>query len=314
MLRLVVRRLAALIPLLFIVSIIVWGLLLLIPGDPALAIVGETATAEQVEAIREELGFNDPIPVRYGRWVSGVVQGDLGSSLFTSYDVSDAIVDRLPVTLSLVVTAFLLSVLIGIPAGVFAAMNRGRFADRFLTVGTSVGIAVPNFWLGLLLVTFFGLRLDWFPSGGYVPLTDSPGEWAHRVALPALTLALAAAAELGRQMRAGMVDVLDRDFVRTHRSKGLPRRIIIGKHALKNALIPVVTVAGLQVARLFGLSAIVEQIFNMQGVGQLAIDAVFKRDVPVIQGVVLMVTLLVVFANLIVDISYGYLNPKVRSQ
>lgn len=314
MLSLIVRRVASLIPLLFIVSIVVWGLLLLIPGDPALSLVGETATEEQIEAVRENLGLNDPIPVRYWRWVTGAVQGDLGTSLFSSYRVTDAIMDRLPVTLSLVGTAFLLSTLIGIPAGIFAAMNRGRFVDRLLTIGTSVGIAVPNFWLGLVLVTFLGLRLEWFPSGGYVALEESPGEWAHRLALPALTLAMAGAAELGRQMRAGMVDVLDQDFIRTHRAKGLPGRVIIGRHALKSALIPVVTVAGLQIARLFGLSVIVEQIFNMQGVGQLAIEAVFRRDVPVIQGVVLMVTLVVVVANLIVDISYGYLNPKLRSQ
>lgn len=314
MLSLIVRRVASLIPLLFIVSIVVWGLLLLIPGDPALSLVGETATEEQIEAVRENLGLNDPILVRYRRWVTGAVQGDLGTSLFSSYRVTDAIMDRLPVTLSLVGTAFLLSTLIGIPAGIFAAMNRGRFVDRLLTIGTSVGIAVPNFWLGLVLVTFLGLRLEWFPSGGYVALEESPGEWAHRLALPALTLAMAGAAELGRQMRAGMVDVLDRDFIRTHRAKGLPGRVIIGRHALKSALIPVVTVAGSQIARLFGLSVIVEQIFNMQGVGQLAIEAVFRRDVPVIQGVVLMVTLVVVVANLIVDISYGYLNPKLRSQ
>ncbi len=314
MLSLIVRRVASLIPLLFIVSIVIWGLLLLIPGDPALSLVGETATQEQIEAGRENLGLNDPILVRYWRWVTGAVQGDLGTSLFSSYRVTDAVMDRLPVTLSLVGTAFLLSTLIGIPAGIFAAMNRGRFVDRLLTIGTSVGIAVPNFWLGLVLVTFLGLRLEWFPSGGYVALEESPGEWAHRLALPALTLAMAGAAELGRQMRAGMVDVLDRDFIRTHRAKGLPGRVIIGRHALKSALIPVVTVAGSQIARLFGLSAIVEQIFNMQGVGQLAIEAVFRRDVPVIQGVVLMVTLVVVVANLIVDISYGYLNPKLRSQ
>lgn len=314
MLRLIVRRVAALVPLLFIVSIVVWGLLLLIPGDPAVSIAGETATPDQIEAVREDLGLNDPVHERYLDWVTGVVQGDLGTSLFTSYRVSDAITDRLPVTLSLVGTAFVLSTLIGIPAGVLAAVRRGRGLDRFLTVGTSVGVAVPNFWLGLILVTFLALRLGWFPAGGYVPFTDAPLEWAQHMALPVLTLAMAAAAEIGRQMRAGMVDVLERDFIRTHRAKGLPPHVIVGRHGLKNALIPVVTVAGLQIARLFGLSAIVEQIFNMQGVGQLAIDSVFKRDVPMIQGVVLMVTLMVVTANLLVDISYGYLNPKVREQ
>lgn len=314
MVRLIVRRLAALVPLLFIVTLVVWALLLLIPGDPALSLAGDTATPEQVEAIREKLGLDDPAYVRYGRWIGGVVQGDLGTSLFTSYEVRDAIVERLPVTLSLVGTSFVLSMLIGIPAGVIAAVKRGKFLDRLLTVGTSVGVAVPNFWLGLMLITFLSSKLGWFPAGDYVPITENPFEWAHHMALPSITLALAAAAEIGRQTRASMVDVLDRDFIRTHRAKGIPQRQIIAKYALKSALMPVVTVAGLQVARLFGLSTIVEQIFNMQGVGQLVIDAVFKRDVPMIQGVVLMVTLVVVLTNLMVDVSYGYLNPKVRDE
>jgi peptide/nickel transport system permease protein len=312
--RLILRRVAALVPLLFVVTLVIWALVLLIPGDPALSLVGDSATPEQVAAVREELGLNDPVHVRYLSWLGGVLRGDLGTSLFTSYEVSTAIADRIPVTLSLVGTALVLAMLIGIPAGVLAATKRGKFVDRFLTIGSSVGIAVPNFWLGLLLVTFLSLKLGWFPAGDYVPLTENPAEWAHHIALPAITLALAAAAEIARQTRAGMVDVLGQDFVRTHRAKGLPERSIVGKYAMRSALMPVVTVAGLQVARLFGLSTIVEQIFNMQGVGYLAIDAVFKRDVPVIQGVVLMVTIVVVFTNLIVDISYGYINPKVRDQ
>lgn len=314
MLRLVVRRLVALVPLLFIVTLIVWGLLLLVPGDPALSIVGNDATPQQVEAIRAELGLDDPGYVRYFRWLGDIVRGDLGTSLFTSYEVTDAIRDRLPVTISLVGMSFVLAVVIGVPSGILAARKRGSLLDRTLTVGTSVGVAVPNFWLGLVLITFFSLRWGWFPAGGYVPLTDDPMDWAYHIALPAVTLALAAAAEIGRQTRASMVDVLEQDFVRTHRAKGLTERQIVTKYALKSALMPVVTVSGLQIARLFGLSTLVEQIFNMPGVGQLAIDAVFKRDIPVIQGVVLLVTVVVVFANLIVDVSYGYLNPKVRDQ
>jgi peptide/nickel transport system permease protein len=313
-LRLVLRRLVALVPLLFIVTLIVWGLLLLVPGDPALSIVGNDATPDQVAAIRAELGLDDPGYVRYFRWLGDIVRGDLGTSLFTSYEVTDAIQDRLPVTISLVGASFVLAVLIGVPSGILAARKRGSLLDRTLTVGTSVGVAVPNFWLGLVLITFLSLRWGWFPAGGYVSLTDDPVDWAYHVTLPAVTLALAAAAEIGRQTRAGMVDVLEQDFVRTHRAKGLTERQIVTKYALKSAMMPVVTVSGLQIARLFGLSTLVEQIFNMPGVGQLAIDAVFKRDIPVIQGVVLLVTLVVVFANLIVDVSYGYLNPKVRDQ
>jgi peptide/nickel transport system permease protein len=314
MLRLVVRRVAALIPLLIIVTIVVWALLLLIPGDPARSIVGETATPAQLEAVRAELGLDQPVVVRYLDWLGGVLTGDLGTSLFTSYEVSDAIRDRLPVTLSLVGTSFVLSILIGIPFGVIAATRRGTWIDRSLTIGTSVGIAVPNFWLGLMLITFLALRLDWFPSGGYADFSDNPVDWAHHMVLPALTLAFAAAAEVARQTRAGMIDVLGQDFIRTHRAKGLSNRRIVMRYGLKSALIPVVTVAGLQIARLFGLATIIEQIFNMQGVGQLAVDSVFKRDVPMIQGIVLLITLVVVLANLAVDVSYGYLNPKVRDQ
>lgn len=312
MLRLTLRRLLALIPLLFIVTVVVWALLLLIPGDPARSLVGETATPEQLAAVRQELGLDDPAHERYVRWLGGVVRGDLGTSLFTSYRVSDAIFDRLPVTLSLVGASFLLSALIGVASGVFAATHKGRAIDRLLTVGTSVGVAVPNFWLGLVLVTFLAMKLDLFPAGGYASLFESPARWLHHIALPAITLAMAAAAEIARQMRASMIEVLQRDYVRTHRARGVPERAIVGRYAMKNALMPVVTVAGLQVARLFGLSTIVEQIFNMQGVGQLAVDSVFKRDVPVIQGVVLTITLVVVLTNLVVDLTYGYLNPKVR--
>jgi len=313
-LRLTLRRVAALVPLLLLVTFIVWGLLLLIPGDPAQSLVGDSATPEQLAAVRAKLGLNDPWYERYASWLRDVVRGDLGTSLFTSYKVREAIVERLPVTLSLVGCSFVLSMLIGISSGVFAAVHKGKFADRLLTIGTSVGVAVPNFWLGLVLLTFLSAKLGWFPAGSYVPITENPGQWLHHVALPAITLALAAAAEVARQMRASMVDVLQRDFVRTHRARGMPMRVIVGRYGLKNALMPVVTVAGLQVARLFGLSTIVEQIFNLQGVGQLAVDSVFKRDVPVIQGIVLMVTLVVVLTNLAVDLSYGYLNPKVRDE
>jgi len=314
LLRLVLRRLVALVPLLFVVTLLVWALLLLVPGDPAISLAGETATDEQIEAIRQSLGLNDPIHVRYGKWLGNVVQGDLGTSLFTSYRVTDAIRDRIAVTISLVGSALLLSIAIGVPAGILAAVKRGRLLDRVLTFGTSVGVALPNFWLGLILVTYLSLKLGWFPSGGFVSMTQDPLQWLRHITLPVVTLALAGAAEIGRQMRSSMVDVLDRDFIRTHRAKGLSGSRVVSRYALKNALMPVVTVAGLQVARLFGLSTIVEQIFNLPGIGQLAIDSVFKRDVPMIQGVVLMVTMLVVFVNLVVDVSYGYINPKVRDQ
>jgi len=314
MTRMITRRVLALIPLAFLVTLVVWGLILMVPGDPALAIAGESATAEQIEAIRTDLGLDDPIPVRYGRWLGDAVQGDLGTSLYTSYSVSDALTERLPITLSLVAVSFFFAVIVGASIGVIAASRKGSALDRFLTVGTSLGLAIPNFWLGLLLVTFFGLKLGWFPSGGYVPLEESVAGWIQSITLPALTLSAAVAAEMARQMRSSMSDTLQKDFIRTHRAKGLRPRTIVGRYALKNASMPVITVAGLQIARLFGLATVVELIFNLNGVGQLAVDAVFKRDIPVIQGVVLVITVIVLVVNLLVDVSYGIVNPKVRQQ
>lgn len=314
MTRMITRRVLALIPLAFLVTLVVWGLILMVPGDPALAIAGESATAEQIEAIRTDLGLDDPIPVRYGRWLGDAVQGDLGTSLYTSYSVSDALTERLPITLSLVAVSFFFAVIVGASIGVIAASRKGSALDRFLTVGTSLGLAIPNFWLGLLLVTFFGLKLGWFPSGGYVPLEESVAGWIQSITLPALTLSAAVAAEMARQMRSSMSDTLQKDFIRTHRAKGLRARTIVGRYALKNASMPVITVAGLQIARLFGLATVVELIFNLNGVGQLAVEAVFKRDIPVIQGVVLVITVIVLVVNLLVDVSYGIVNPKVRQQ
>ena len=313
MLRLLLRRLGALVPLLLVVSVLVFGLVVLLPGDPAEAIIGENATREQLQAIRTELGLDEPLVVQYGRWLGGVVQGDLGTSLFTSYPVAEAIWSRLPVTVSLVGLALLLSVAVGLPLGVLAGYRRGSRVDRVVTVVSSVGVAVPNFWLGLVLVLVFSFALGWLPSTGYVGISASASQWLRYLALPAATLAAAGAAEVARQTRASLADVMQQDFIRTVRAKGMRTAATVGKHGLKNALVPVVTVTGLQVSRLFGLSVIVEQIFDLPGVGTLAIESVFKPDVPMTQGIVLLVTAVVLATNLLVDVSYGYFNPKVRA-
>jgi peptide/nickel transport system permease protein len=311
--QVIIRRLTLLIPLLFIVSLIVFGLLLIIPGDPASVILGDQATPEQIATVRERLGLDDPIPVRYGRWLGDVLRGDLGTSLFSSYAVTQAILDRLPVTLSLVGVALLLAIVIGIPAGVVAGARPGSLIDRILTIGTSAGVAMPNFWLGLILSLVVGIKLGWLPATGFVRIGDSFTGWLSHITLPALTLAAASAAELVRQTRAGMIEVLEQDYIRTARSKGLRELSILTTHALKNAMVPVITVAGLTVSRLFALSAIVEQIFGLEGVGSLAIRSVFNRDLPMLQGIVLMATVVVLFTNLIVDISYSFFNPSVRA-
>jgi peptide/nickel transport system permease protein len=313
-LNLIIRRLLALVPLLFLVTFMAYGIILLVPGDPAIAIAGENATAEQVEATRERLGLNDPFLVQYGRWVGNAVQGDLGSSLFATRDVRTAVFERLPVTLSLTFSALFLAVLVALPAGILAALRKGTWIDRGATVTATLGIAMPNFWLGLLLVIVFAINNPWFPATGYVAFGDSPTDWARHMFLPAVALGAAACAEITRQLRSAVIDVVEQDYVRTARAKGLMGPSVIGKHVLKNAAVPVVTVLGLQVTRLLGGAVIIEQVFALPGLGQLAVSAVFNRDIPLILGIVLVAALIAIFINLLVDLSYGWFNPKVRPQ
>jgi peptide/nickel transport system permease protein len=314
MLRFILLRLLALIPLLLIVSLLVFSLVLLIPGDPAYLLAGEDATPEEVDAIREEMGLNQPLLVRYLNWLGAVLQGDLGTSLFSDQPVRDVILERLPVTVSLAVSAILIALCISIPAGIIAGTRPGQVLDRAVTVGASVGIALPNFWLGLMLVLMLAIWNPWFPATGYMPITENPMGWWQHMLLPAFTLGLSAAAILTRQLRGAMIEVMALDYVRTARAKGLPYRTVVTKHALKNAAIPMVTILGLQINGLLGGTVIVEQIFGMPGIGQLAVASVFTRDLPMIQGVVIMAVFVAVLVNLVVDISYGYFNPKVRPQ
>jgi peptide/nickel transport system permease protein len=314
MLRFILQRLLALIPLLLIVSLMVFSLVLLIPGDPAYLLAGEDATPEEVEAIREDMGLNRPVLVRYVAWLGAVVQGDLGTSLFSDQPVLDVILERLPVTLSLALAAAGFALVISIPAGLVAGTRPGRLADRVVTVGSSIGLAIPNFWLGLMLVLVLAINNPWFPATGYTPIRDSVVGWWQHIVLPAFTLGLSASAILTRQLRGAMIEVMQQDYVRTARAKGLPYRKVVAKHALKNAAIPMVTIFGLQVNGLLGGTVIIEQIFGMPGIGQLAVASVFTRDLPMIQGVVIMAVFVAVLVNLLVDISYGYFNPKVRPQ
>lgn len=299
--------------MLFIVSLVVFGLLLIVPGDPVSVILGDQATPDQIRDARANLGLDDPVHVRYGRWLWHVLQGDLGTSLFSSYKVSQAMTDRLPVTLSLVGVSLLIAIVTGVSFGIIAGASSGGLLDRLLTIGTSVGVAMPNFWLGLVLVLVFALKLDWFPATGYVGITQDFFGWMEHILLPAATLAASTSAELVRQTRAAIIEVLHQDYIRTARAKGLNEFQVVMGHALKNAMVPVVTVGGLAVSRCFALSIIVEQIFGMQGVGSLAVRAVFDRDIPMIQGVVLVATVVVLVTNLLVDLSYPLFNPQAKS-
>ncbi|HMG44230.1 MAG TPA: ABC transporter permease [Acidimicrobiales bacterium] len=313
MVALVGRRLLAMVPTLLIVSLVVFFLLDLTPGDPARILAGETATPEQVLDTRARLGLDRPLLDRYGDYVGGVFTGDLGDSFFSNRPVLDEIGRAFPITASLALAALGLAVLVAVPAGLLAALRPGGPLDRLVSAVSAFALAVPPFVIGVLFVVFFAVENSLLPAVGYVPFADDPGEWARHLVLPAIALAVAPAAELARQTRGALADALSRDYVRAAQAKGLPRRIVVLKHAAKNAAIPVVTVLGLQIGRVIGGAVVVEQVFALPGFGTLAIQAVKNSDYPMIQGIVLVSGLTVILVNLAVDLSYAYFNPKVRT-
>jgi peptide/nickel transport system permease protein len=306
------RRVLGLFPILFFAAMITFLLVYLTPGDPAIALAGEFATPERIAQIRERLGLNDPFIMQFWSWASGVLTGDLGTSLFNTTPVWELVLNRMPVTLSLTLLAVVLSVVIGVPLGLIAGMRKNLLADRILTILASLGIATPHFWIGTMLVLFLALQLRLLPATGYVGFTRDPWGWFLHMLLPAVALGAGTIAEIARQTRSGTIQVLERDHIRTARAMGLRTRAIVGKHVIKNAAIPVVTVLGVQVAHLLGGAVVVEQVFALPGLGQLLITSVLQRDIPVIQGVVLLTAVIVVLVSLLVDLSYSYLNPKVR--
>ncbi|MBY6410836.1 ABC transporter permease [Rhodococcus sp. BP-252] len=308
-----VKRLLAAVPVLILVTILSFSMIHLIPGDAAVVAAGENASAEQIAATRAQLGLDQNIVVQYFSWVGNLLTGDLGTSLLSSHRNIDAILEALPVTLSLAFVALSWSLVFGVVVGVFAGLRQGTWIDRTLTSLTTLGISMPSFWLGLLFVTFFSLQFRLFPATGYAPLSDGIAAWFSHLVLPALALGTVTAAEIARQSRAGVIDVLERDYIRTATAKGLPRWKVIVKHTSKNAAVPVVTVFGLQAAALIGGAVIIEQVFGMPGLGSVALKAILERDFPVIQAFVVVITLFVLVINLLVDISYAYFNPKART-
>ncbi|MGZ4428177.1 MAG: ABC transporter permease [Nocardioidaceae bacterium] len=312
MLGFLVRRLLVAIPLLLVVSLLVFSLILLVPGDPAVALAGQNPTLQQIAEVRARLGLNDPFFVQYWHWLSGVLHGDLGKSLFTSQTVGASIAARLPTTLSLALMALFLAAVAGTILGALAGLHPGTWLDRILTFGASFGVAIPYFWVGMILVLVFSINNAWLPAVGYVPLTEDPLGWFQHLILPASAMALAPAAVVARQTRASLATVMTEDYVRTARAKGLSPRKVVAKHALKNAALPVVTAFGLEGSRLIGGTVVIEQLFALPGLGQLAYQAVFGRDFPMVQGVILVAAALVLLLNILVDLSYGYFNPKVR--
>jgi peptide/nickel transport system permease protein len=307
-----VRRILIMVPLLFVVCFTVFLLLFFVPGDPAITLAGDNASAEQIEAIRENLGLNDPFFTQFWNWISDVLVGDLGTSLYSNRSVADAIGERLPVSVALTAASMVVALAIAIPAGLLAAARRGSRFDRVAMLFAGLGVAIPNFWLGTLLILVFALHWNLFPAVGYSPPSDGLVEWVKSLVLPAITLGSSAAAETTRQLRGSMITTLENDYVRTARSVGVRDRTILIKHALKNASIPAITVIGFQVAFLLGGSAVVERVFALPGIGDLAINAVIQRDFPMVQGIVIVTALIILTVNLVVDLLYAWLDPRVR--
>jgi len=305
------RRLLATVPLLFFVSLVVFSFVHVLPGDPAVLFLGEEATPETLAKFRTRLGFDRPLVTQYVEWLGRALRGDLGRSLRTNQPVTEAILQRLPVTLELLGAALAVSLAIAIPAGIVSAVKRNSGVDLASTVFALIGFSLPNFWLGLILIYVFALLLRWLPPSGFAPL-PALADNARSLILPALTLGTALAALITRQLRSGMLEVLRQDYVRTAQAKGLGQGVVVAKHALKNALIAVVTVIGLQIGGLLGNTIITESLFALPGVGRLMIDAVFSRDFFIVQGVVLFLAVGYVLSNLIVDVLYSYLDPRIR--
>lgn len=312
MLSYILRRILATIPVMAIVALFVFSLLYVAPGDPAAVIAGDQATAEDIERIRASLGLDRPYLVRFGEWAWRIAQGDLGTSIFTDLPVAHMIAQRLEPTISLMVLTLCLAVSVAVPMGVIAAWKHGSLLDRVVMGFSVLGFSVPVFVVGYVLAYYFALELEWLPVQGYTPISKGLWPWMSGLILPAMALAASYIALIARITRATMLEVLHQDYIRTARAKGAGQPTILFLHALKNAAVPIVTVVGIGVALLIGGTVITESVFAIPGVGRLTIDAILRRDYPVIQGVVLMFSFVYVLINLLVDLSYTLFDPRIR--
>ncbi len=314
MLPFVGRRALTAIPTLFIVTLMVFAIQRSLPGDPALILAGEQQDPEVIAYIRQKYRLDDPVPVQYVAWLAQLARGDLGRSLRTNQRVLDLIASKLPVTIELALLSMLVAVAIALPTGVLAAVRRGSAVDYGGTVLALTGISVPNFWLGIMLILLVSVQLGWLPASGYVPLSEGLWENVKRMIMPAFVLGTGLAAVLMRQMRSSMLGVLRQDFVRTAKAKGLRGAAVVVRHAARNALIPVVTILGLQLGALLSGAVLTEQVFTIPGFGKLIVDAVFNRDYAVVQGVVLITAAGYILINLLVDVAYAVLDPRIGAR
>jgi peptide/nickel transport system permease protein len=306
------KRLGTIVPTLVFVSMLIFGLQQLLPGDPAMILAGEEQDPAVIAHLREKMHLDKPLPVRYGYWVGGVLQGDLGESVRTQEPVLQLVLEKLPVTLQLALMAMVVALLIGIPAGIVSAVGRGTAWDHAANIFALWGLSTPNFWLGILLILLFSVQLGWLPASGYVsPFEDLRANLASMI-MPAFVLGNAIAAVLMRHMRSAMLQVLSADYVRTARAKGLRERVVVLKHALRNALTPVITLGALELGTLLSGAVLTEQVFTIPGFGKLIVDAVFNRDYSVVQGVVLVTATAYIFLNLLADLAYFLANPRLR--
>ena len=309
----VFRRILAGLPLILVVPLLIFLLVDLVPGDPATILAGESATPERVAAVREALGLATPVLMRYVLWLKAAITGDLGVSYVSTQSVAELIGRRIGTTVSLVAVTAVLAVIVGFTLAVVATLRRGGMIDRVINAATSIAIALPPFWVGLILVAVFAVQLPLLPTSGFVPFTEDPGQWLVHLTLPAIALSLLPAAEITLHLRSSLGQELSSEYIVNARAKGLPERTVVFKHALKNAAVPVVTVFGYRISEVLAGTVAIEIIYNMPGLGRLAVDSVQGRDVPVLLAFVLFSTAIVVVINLAVDLSYGYFNPKVRA-
>jgi peptide/nickel transport system permease protein len=316
MTQFIIRRLLQSVAVLIIVSLLVFFLVHILPGDPILIFVSsgnlKNISTEEIESLRHQYGLDKPVAVQYLNWLGGIAKGDFGISITTHRPVIQEIARRLPITFQLSIIALVISTILGIPAGVICAIRRGKWIDTFITIISNVGITIPVFWLGTMLIYLFALKLGWLPVQGYTsPFTDL-GQSFKQALMPVFCLSLFSVSSIARQTRSSMLEIMKQDYIRTAWAKGLSERWVVLRHALKNGLIPVVTLLGLSFSLIIGGSVLVENVFNIPGVSRMVVNAVFVQDYPVIQGFVLIISIIVLVTNLIVDISYGWLDPRIR--
>ena len=308
----IIRRVLATIPVLVVVALVVFALIRFAPGDPAAIIAGQESTQEEVEGIRRQLGLDRPLPVQLGIWFRDILRGDLGQSILSKHEVSELIVQRVVPTLSLAVLTEIFALVVAIPIGVLAAWKANSWIDRVVMVFATLGFSIPVFWLGFILIFFFAVKIPLFPAAGYIAPSEDFFSYLHRLALPALATGVIIMALIARMTRATVLETLREDYVRTARSKGLSENIVLIRHALRNAALPIITVIGLGVAALLSGLVVTESVFGIPGLGRLLLNAIVSRDYPIIQGTILIISVVYVIINLLVDISYAFFDPRVR--